>query len=639
MKRLNVFLAFLAVCLFTHAYEERAMLEKVATLEQVREALVMNQDWIPYPKAYADRAGWTDFFGGTKEEIIRNGEKYLGYEWKVMKTSYYLAFERDGNRVKMETPLFENNRAFSSLFAAEMAEGKGRFMDDIIDGVVFYCEMTSWALSAHLKGLSRLGRSIPYEQENVVELFQGNISQMLSWTYYYLRGEMDKVSPTIAKRLRNELQKRELDAYMARDDYWWMGWNVPKGQPVNNWNPWCNYNAITCFMLLENDRDKLAKAVYKTMLSVDKYLNWVTADGACEEGPSYWGAANGMLLDYLDGLQKITGGKVSLFDQKLIKDLGEYIVYSNVGNGWAVNFADASARSGGDPLLIYRYGVAVDSEMMKSFAADVKSRTTMKFTDWTTPSRTFEAVRHLKSLNREEGGFTAPAGIWYPDTEFFYKSMDNRFLAAKGGHNNESHNHNDVGSFAYYVNTIPVLIDAGVGVYSAKTFSKERYTIWTMQSQYHNLPSINGVMEHEGANYRSANVKADSKKGFFSLDIAGAYPAEAKVKTWNRSYQLHKSGLRIQDKFELEEVVAPNVVNFMTWGKVDITTPGQVKIETQGQQVVLTYDPQQFTVEKETVPLNDRNLSAVWGKEIYRIILTAKHQSLKGNYRFDVTKG
>ena len=31
-------------------------------------------------------------------------------------------------------------------------------------------------------------------------------------------------------------------------------------------------------------------------------------------------------------------------------------------------------------------------------------------------------------------------------------------LAAKGGFNNESHNHNDVGTFSLYVNTIPVFI-------------------------------------------------------------------------------------------------------------------------------------------------------------------------------------
>ena len=58
------------------------------------------------------------------------------------------------------------------------------------------------------------------------------------------------------------------------------------------------------------------------------------------------------------------------------------------------------------------------------------------------------------------------------------------FLAAKGGHNGESHNHNDVGNYIIYVNGDAAICDAGVETYSRKTFSEERYTIWAMQSRY-----------------------------------------------------------------------------------------------------------------------------------------------------------
>lgn len=49
--------------------------------------------------------------------------------------------------------------------------------------------------------------------------------------------------------------------------------------------------------------------------------------------------------------------------------MGEYISRTYVGNGWVVNFADASAKGGGDAPLIYRYGRAVGSEEMMQFAA------------------------------------------------------------------------------------------------------------------------------------------------------------------------------------------------------------------------------------------------------------------------------
>ena len=622
-----------------NAYEERAVLEKTATREQIKEALVMNQQWNPFPKQYTDRAAWDAFLGENKEILIKTGERYLGYEWKVIKNSYYLAYERTGDRNIMQSPYSANNRALAALVAGELAEGKGRFMDDIIDGVVHSCEMTSWALSAHLYSLSKLGRSIPYENEFVLELTQGELSQLLSWTYYYLHGEMDKVSPTIAKRLRNELQKRELDPYMQRSDFWWMGFDHPENRVINNWNPWCNDNAIICFMLLENDKDKLADAVYRTMLSVDKYINWVTADGACEEGPSYWGHAHGKLYDYLVKLNWITGGKVNLFDMPLVKNMGEYIVRSDVGKGWVVNFADAEAKGGGDPSMTFRFGKAVGSELMMRYAAARNQVRPYRPSPGTDVFRLLEGLRYCTELKNYDTNVVVPAYSWYPATEFCYLTNTNGFFVAmKGGHNNESHNHNDVGTCTVYLNSTPLLIDAGTGTYTAKTFSAQRYELWMMQSQYHNLPSINGVMQHQGRNYRSANVKADTKKQVFSLDIAGAYPAEAKVKSWNRSYRLGKQALVIQDKFALTETVAPNTVNFMTWGKVDASKPGVIYLEVNGEKASLTYDKNQFKASVETIALPDVRLSKIWGKEIYRIVLTVQKQTMTGTYTYTFTK-
>ena len=90
-----------------------------------------------------------------------------------------------------------------------------------------------------------------------------------------------------------------------------------------------------------------------------------------------------------------------------------------------------------------------------------------------------------------------------PDREImtarsFPNSSEGLYIAAKGGNNAENHNHNDVGNFIIYCDGKPVIIDVGVETYIQKTFSKDRYDIWTMQSQYHNLPTINGVQQKNG---------------------------------------------------------------------------------------------------------------------------------------------
>lgn len=619
-----------------YAYVERNLLQQSANVSKLKSVLLMEQQWVPYPD-YTDRAGWDQFLGDYKNEYIKRGEKWLDYEWKVVKATDYIEYERSGNRRIMEDPFGSNNTALADLLMAELAEGKGRFIDQLINGVYQSCEMTSWVLSAHLSA-QHSKRSLPDYKEHVIDLTSGDLGSLLSWTYYFFHSEFDKVNPVISERLRHELQERILDTYMKEDRFWWMAFHYKPGTLVNNWNPWCNSNVLQCFLLLENDKETLAKAVYRTMVSVDKFINYTHSDGACEEGPSYWGHAAGKMYDYLQLLYDGTGGKISLFDQPMIRNMGEYIARSYVGNGWVVNFADASAKGGGDAPIIFRYGKAVGSDVMMQYAAYLSSLSKQK-----APSsgrdifRTLQSIFYAKDMEQVKPVYESPAYTWYPETEFCY--MTNKsglFFAAKGGYNNESHNHNDAGTFSLYLHTTPVFIDAGVGTYTRQTFSSERYTIWTMQSNYHNLPMINGVPQSFGAKYKATDVSFNPKSSTFSANIATAYPEEAGVNKWLRSYTLGKGELKIKDTFTLNELKDFNRVNFLTWGQVDIATPGVVAIEVNGEKINLQYDKNTFTPSLETITLDDPRLSNVWGKEIYRLSLTAKKKALSGTYVYTI---
>ena len=619
-----------------YAYVERNLLQQSADVSKLKSVLLMDQQWVPYPD-YTDRTGWGQFLGDYKDEYIKRGEKRLDYEWKVVKATDYIEYERSGNRRIMEDPFGSNNTALADLLMAELAEGKGRFIDQLINGVYQSCEMTSWVLSAHLSA-QHSKRSLPDYKEHVIDLTSGDLGSLLSWTYYFFHSEFDKVNPVISERLRHELQERILDTYMKEDRFWWLAFDYKPGTLVNNWNPWCNSNALQCFLLLENDRETLAKAVYRTMVSVDKFINYTHSDGACEEGPSYWGHAAGKMYDYLQLLYDGTGGKISLFDQPMIRNMGEYIARSYVGNGWVVNFADASAKGGGDAPIIFRYGKAVGSDVMMQYAAYLSSLSKQK-----APSsgrdifRTLQSIFYAKDMEQVKPVYESPAYTWYPETEFCY--MTNKsglFFAAKGGYNNESHNHNDAGTFSLYLHTTPVFIDAGVGTYTRQTFSSERYTIWTMQSNYHNLPMINGVPQSFGAKYKATDVSFNPKSSTFSANIATAYPEEAGVNKWLRSYTLGKGELKIKDTFTLNELKDFNRVNFLTWGQVDIATPGVVAIEVNGEKINLQYDKNTFTPSLETITLDDPRLSNVWGKEIYRLSLTAKKKALSGTYVYTI---
>src|SRR5206468_8761605 len=137
---------------------------------------------------------------------------------------------------------------------------------------------------------------------------------------------------------------------------------------------------------------------------------------------------------------------------------------------------------------------------------------------------------------------------WLPDIQVMIArdndgSTKGWFVAAKGGNNDESHNHNDIGNYIVYYDGLPLLIDVGRGTYTAKTFSNRRYDIWFNCSNYHNVPTINGVTQPAGPQFKANHVVYQQDKTFSQLseDIAKSYPDSAGVYTWQRTIRLNRN--------------------------------------------------------------------------------------------------
>ena len=106
----------------------------------------------------------------------------------------------------------------------------------------------------------------------------------------------------------------------------------------------------------------------KSIVSVDRYLESLKGDGACDEGPIYWYVSGGYLLNYLQCLSMVTGGKLQIWDSPLLKNFGEYIVHAQIGGKWHANFADAEPSETPGAATIGRYGKAFGSSLMRDFA-------------------------------------------------------------------------------------------------------------------------------------------------------------------------------------------------------------------------------------------------------------------------------
>ena len=549
----------------------------------------------------------------------------------------------------MQNPFRANSSALSSLVMAELAEGEGRFLDQIANGIWFFCEKTSWVLSAHMGQHTRRDRtSLPDYDEFVIDLMAGDVGSFLSWTYHFLKDPLDRnISPLISARLLKNLQDRILDPYMDLD-HSYLAFNATPLTKVNNWNPWVNFNVISTFLLIENDPDKLAAAVYRSMISMDSFINYYHDDGATEEGTSYFSHAVGKMYDYLQILSYAGVPMPEIFNEPLVRRMGEFVSKAYIGNGWVVNYSDASPRYSGPVGVIYRYGVAVGSEEMKKFASYLYHRDNNDgyILSGGDIFRTLENLRSHQSVIATESSVSTEPYTWYPQTELLYLRDRSGFMfSAKGGTNQQSHNHNDVGSFVLFLNKKPVFIDVGVGTYTRQTFSSERYSIWTMQSDYHNLPLINGVSQRslgldrspEDEKYRARNVSFNPRRSVFSADISGSYHPDSGAGRWVRSYDMSRSGrLIIEDTFVLTEATVSNKINFMTRYEPVLLRPGKVSLDIDGDKVELNFDPSDLDLVIEELPITDRRLSGSWGGVLYRISFNAKELKRSGRYRFVV---
>lgn len=615
--------------------KERNILAKEARAIDLAGSLVTDNSWNKLP-GYNDRKFWDNLPAETKQEYISRAEKYLSYDWPVVKATDYLEFTRSGERRQEVYAACSN--AVISLVMGELAEGKGRFLDQIINGIWYYSEQTWWGWSAHLY-FQAAGPGLPDVNEPTVDLGVGEVAANLSWTYYLFKDEFDKVSPLISKRLKQTITEKALDPYFERDDWGYMGF---RGGRPNNWNPWVNYNMLTSYLLLETDSARKTARVEKIINSLDKFLNGYSDDGGCDEGPSYWGAAGALLYESLEILKDATGGKFDVFDDALVQNIGKYFYKVNIHAPYFINFADADAKTGGDVSTVYRYGKAINDPVMQKFGSYLA-----KLNNWghgAMGGRIGDQIKDLTLVNEitaDEGKEALVADFWFPDTEVAGArdkegSISGFFFGAKGGFNAESHNHNDAGSCIMYYDGKPCLIDLGREAYVAKTFSPQRYEIWTMQSGYHNLPIINGAEQKEGEKFKAAGstFRATAKNAVFSTDIAGAYPESAKVKSWLRSYNLTRGkSFEIGDKYELTDAVsgATTSTNLMTYCKVSQVKPGLLKLEGDGFTLNMSYNPGKVSASIEFIHVKDNSLRRYWPDGVTRIKLQFRNTGLRGN--------
>jgi len=596
----------------------------------------------PFAKA-CERGWWGELDVQTAGSLIEAGEPYLGKTWPVMTATRYMDFHRTGARfnapgetLSYETMSSQRRSALSALVLAECTEYKGRFMDDIVDLIWCICEETTWCIPAHKAAALNDPDNPLRNKEPAIELFSAQTGAMLSCVHYLLEDELSAVSRFIPERIEDEIKTRILDNYLERDDYFWMAIQNPTY--LNNWCPWISSSCLCCFLLLERDAHRLTKAIYKASKGIDAFIDSYGEDGGCDEGPGYWRVAGEALFDCLELLYLATEGRVTLYGNEKIRRIFQYTYKMYIGGRCSVNFADGGPYAACEPGKAFLIGKRIEDERMTAYAKSL-------YMEETGPAQgdariyrkmwSLDARQSLKSVTAS-GSFYL-RDHWFNDIQVMTArqaggSPNGFFIAAKGGHNGDNHNHNDVGHFILYYDAKPIIIDLGVESYSRKTFGAQRYDIWTMQSSYHSLPEINGCQQKDGREFAAADVAyaVEGNRTSLTMSLKGAYPRESAIGMWVRNIVFDRGGamIGIYDKYKLPEDKGCVTFNFMTSLK-PLELPGG---RLDFGKVYMEYPGEVASFGCEEYPCEDENLKKSWGEKVYRLRFPIEKAGTEGEF-------
>ncbi len=558
----------------------------------------------------------------------------------------WLAFTEKGDRASYETPYFARRRGLCSLALAACVTDGEPYVRAAADYAWAICEETAWQLPAH-NSYERDAPQLPLPDPSrpIVDLFAAETGALLAMVYALLGPRLDFLAPGISSRLQDETANRVLAPCRSRHFWWMADTDDPKDTPVCNWTPWCIQNVLLTAAVFE-PADALPQYIRKFVRGLDRFLDAYGPDGCCDEGAQYYSHAALALYNALELLCRMAPGVFEpAWREPKLRNMAEYILHMHAEGPWYLNFADCSPKPGPRGVREYLFARRVGSAALEALAATDFARTHGQLTDpsqgqvresvLTSPTEQppadnsrdinlYEQVQAalaetdiLAAANRFSRQLPSPSDIWYPSVGILSVRRGPFFLGVKAGCNGDSHNHNDTGSVTLYKNGQPLLIDIGVETYTRDTFGPLRYTIWTMQSSWHNLPEFDpdgaAYQQLPGPQARASEIEVDDDLGGIAMELAAAYGPPGTVPglgSYRRRVRLTAEGLHIYDVTDYPGDVALSLMSALP-----PRTRGNV-LDFGRLATLTSTGADRFLIEG--IPILDQRLRSAWPDTIYR---------------------
>jgi hypothetical protein len=575
---------------------------KFAPLDQARIAQIAAM--LPdkphgFGVSYHDRAAWAKIMANPKfARAIPQAEKLLTETYPAWSDDLYLDFSRTGQRPPGEKMLAARQAWLAPLVYAECMEDKGRFVPTVNMVLHELATQKSWTLPAHdgtaLNSYS--GRAY------FVELNSAALAYELSQALYLLD---DKVDPKVRGEVTNALQKRIFDplretAVTGKGNNWWVF-------GTNNWNAVCFAGATgAALTALPNKEDRAFFAAMAERYS-QNLVDGFGDDGYCTEGLGYFNYGFGRFIVLRETLWQQTGGKLDLFADPKIRKMAMYGPNTQIINDCWPAINDCRFGTKVSPEIMWYCSRTLNLGLRQYESLDVANSGNLV-------DGCMDAFPNSASEATIAGAAAAPLGLrsYYDVSGILIDrpasgSACNMGCALKGGWNNDSHNHNGIGSYTIVLGDQEILGDpGGPSSYNSKTFGPERYTAFKVFSSYgHPVPLVAGLQQMPGPKAKATIVtsKFADAEDTFAMDFKAAYPVTDLTKLL-RTFVYNRTGtgsltVKTEFSFSSPEAFEDAITTHFAWKQI---APDTLEFENGGEKLdAVISAPGPFTITTDEI--------------------------------------
>ncbi len=552
-----------------------------------------------------------------------------------------LRLQAEQHRMSMGTRIGGANAALRQHTEHEQVWNRNEVLTALEEALWDVCGEYTWCLPAHLPS----GAATPAWQE--IDLFSAETAGMLAELSILLAGMIDQ---RIIERMHLEIRRRVLDVLVDQERHF--GWETAE----HNWSAVCASGCGIAGLLVEQHDERQQLILKRVLKALDYFLRGYGDDGGCAEGIGYWVYGFGYFT-YLIDMLEATGYPVQLSEaqQRKIRAIAAFPQATHLSSGVFVNFSDSEERqtlpTGLLSRLAQRQALEISLPLeLPLFSEDHCHRWAHVLRDllWSEPEhRGVDRTLAYKEATRTTDAMYIDMneiGHYWHNLEWLVVPGRVGF-AAKGGHNDEPHNHNDLGSFIIHGGGQNLLCDPGAGMYTQAYFAPGREAILHISSAGHSVPCVNGLEQQSGREHTAVvlDIEQRAQETLFALELAAAYPEAAGLQSFIRHFHWQplaseddstsRAELEVHDRFIFKEQIGANnigVFGVTTGAGIQISERFMSRIKPQlgehfvlwqGEQALvrLDIDRERYEVDIEELASHDHEGQPI---TLYRTKLT-----------------